>query len=80
VYIYGFLMAVFSTVIPSYLISEGIKRIGASKVSIIGSLGPVSTIFLSVVLLGEELNRYYFIGGAIIIIGVVWLNLEKAKK
>lgn len=79
VYAYGFCMAVFSTVVPSYLISEGIKRIGAPKVSIVGSLGPVSTIFLSVVLLGEELNRYYFLGGVIIIVGVVWLNLEKAK-
>lgn len=79
VYALGFAMAVFSTVIPSYLISEGIKRIGAPKVSIVGSLGPISTIFLSVVLLGEELNRYYFIGGAIVIFGVVWLNLEKGR-
>ena len=79
VYFYGVLMAVFSTVLPSYLISEGIKRISASKVSIIGSLGPVSTISLSILLLGEEPNKFYYIGGVIIIAGVVWLNLEKAK-
>ena len=79
VYLYGFLMAIFSTVIPSYLISEAINRLGASKVAIIGSLGPVSTISLSIVLLDETLNYYQIIGGAIIIFGVVWLNYSKSS-
>lgn len=79
VYVYGFLMAIFSTVIPSYLISEAIKRIGASKVAIIGSLGPVSTISLSILLLGESLNIYQLLGGLIIIFGVVWLNYNKSS-
>ena len=79
VYVYGFLMALFCTVIPSYLISEAIKRIGASKVAIIGSLGPVSTISLSIILLDESLNMYQIFGGLIIIIGVVWLNYNKSS-
>ena len=79
VYVYAFLMAVFSTVIPSYMISEAIKRIGAGKVSIIGSLGPISTIFLSVLLLGEQISIWFVLGGAVVIGGVVWLNLQKAK-
>jgi len=79
VYLYGFLMAIFCTVIPSYLISEGIKRINASRVAIIGSLGPVSTISLSILLLGESLNMYQVLGGVVIVSGVVWLNLQKNK-
>lgn len=79
VYVYGFLMAVFSTVIPAYLISEAINRIGAAKVAIIGSLGPISTISLSILYLGESINSYQVIGGLVIIGGVVWLNLEKQK-
>lgn len=78
-YIYGFLMAVFCTVLPSYMISEGIRQIGASKVGILGSVGPVATIALSILILGETLNVYQVIGGAIIIFGVVWLNYSKAK-
>ena len=33
-------MAFFSTVLPTYLIAEAIKRMGASRTSLIGSLGP----------------------------------------
>ncbi|TMH19569.1 MAG: DMT family transporter, partial [Betaproteobacteria bacterium] len=36
-------MAVFATVLPTYLIAEAIKRIGANRTSLIGSLGPVFT-------------------------------------
>ena len=39
-------MAVFSTVLPTWLIAEAIHRLGASTSSLIGSLGPVFTIGL----------------------------------
>ena len=44
VYWYGLLMATMSTVVPSFLISEGIKRVGATNAAVIGGVGPVSTI------------------------------------
>jgi len=44
VYGYGFAMAVFSTVIPAFLLAAAIHRIGASHTSMIGALGPVATI------------------------------------
>ncbi len=37
-------MAVFSTVLPTWLVAEAIRRIGANAASLIGSLGPVFTI------------------------------------
>jgi drug/metabolite transporter (DMT)-like permease len=80
VYLYGLIMAVFCTVLPSYLISEGILQIGASKVGILGSIGPVSTISLSVLILGETLTIYQILGGSIIVFGVVWLNYSKSGK
>ncbi len=70
VYVLGFIMAVFATVIPSYLISEAIRRIGASTVSILGSLGPVSTIGLSMIYLGESLTLNQIIGAVLVIAGV----------
>ena len=79
-YLYGFLMAVFCTVLPSYMISEGIRQIGASKVGILGSVGPVATIGLSILILKETLNIYQVLGGVIIILGVVWLNYTKSGK
>lgn len=80
VYGYGFIMAVFCTVLPSYMISEAINQIGAPKVSIIGSLGPVSTIGLSILVLGEDILIHEIIGGVIIVFGVVWLNYTKSTK
>ncbi len=79
VYFYGIIMAVFCTVLPSYLISEGIRQIGASKVGILGSIGPISTISLSIIILNESLTLYQVAGGCIIVFGVVWLNYSKSE-
>jgi len=77
VYLYCALMAVISTVIPAYFLSAAIKRIGASNVSIIGSLGPVSTIGLAVLFLGEVLTLLQIFGALVVIGGVVFLNRKK---
>ncbi|GAB5409733.1 MAG: hypothetical protein BalsKO_20980 [Balneolaceae bacterium] len=78
VYFLSFFMAVFATVIPSFLINEAIKRIGAPTVSIIGSLGPVSTITLSIIFLDEMLTLIQFGGALVIITGV--MIISKTKK
>ncbi len=77
VYLLSFVMAIFSTVIPSFLINEAVKRIGAPTVSIIGSLGPVSTILLSVAFLGEMLTFTQVIGALIIISGIFVIGRAK---
>jgi drug/metabolite transporter (DMT)-like permease len=41
---YGIALALISTVLPSFLISNRLKSIGSSNVAIISSIGPVSTI------------------------------------
>jgi len=48
----GVLMGIFSTVVPSFLISAGIHKLGATKTAILSGVGPVSTIVLSVIFLG----------------------------
>lgn len=73
-YILGLLMAIFATVLPSFLINEAIRRMGAPNVSIIGSLGPVSTILLSMIFLGEQLSLTQAFGALIIIGGVVVIS------
>ncbi|MCK5468568.1 MAG: EamA family transporter, partial [Cyclobacteriaceae bacterium] len=78
VYALGFAMAMASTVIPSFLISEAIKRLGASNFAIYGSLGPISTIILAIIFLGERIDFYQIIGTVIVIIGVSIINLKKA--
>lgn len=81
VYGYGLLMAIISTLIPSFLVSESIKRLGASNFSILGSLGPVSTIILAYIFLGEALTYLQLLGMVVVIVGVTYLSLKgKSKK
>ena len=70
VYSLAFGMAMVSTVIPSYLVSISIKHLGASTFSILGSLGPISTIVLANIFLEERLTILQ-IFGAMIVIGAV---------
>ncbi|MCR6650069.1 MAG: DMT family transporter [Cellvibrionaceae bacterium] len=70
VYWLTFGLAIFSTVIPSFLMNKGIASIGASKASIMGSIGPVVTVFFGAWFLDEVINATQLIGAALIIGGV----------
>ena len=76
VYGYAFAMAIFSTVLPSFLISIGIKRIGASNAAIFGGIGPVSTIVLASIFLGESLTVAQLLGTALVILGVIYISIQ----
>ena len=70
VYIYGVLIALFSTVIPSFLISYAIKELGANQFSIFASIGPISTVLLAYLFLEERLSSLQIIGSVVVIMGV----------
>ncbi|MBI5636528.1 MAG: DMT family transporter [Nitrospinae bacterium] len=72
-------MAFFSTVIPAFLMSEGMKRIGASRSSIINSIGPVSTIALAWYFLGEQVSMAQAGGTVLVIAGVLLTTLRRGK-
>jgi len=76
-YGYGFIMAVFCTVIPGYMVTEGIRRIGASDAAILGTIGPVATIVLEYFVLGEYLNLVQAVGAVLVIVGVVVIGRSK---
>lgn len=70
VYWLSFGLAIFSTVIPSFLMNKGIASIGPSKAAIMGSIGPVVTVFFAAWFLHEVINTTQLIGAALIIGGV----------
>ncbi len=76
VYGYALLMAIISTVLPSYFISYAIKEIGANQFSIFGSLGPISTIVLAYFFLNEMLGWMQLLGGTVVIMGI-WIAERK---
>jgi len=76
---YGLLLAVVATVIPSFLISFGMKRIGTNNVAIISGIGPVSTILQAHFVLGEKIFTEQLIGTALVIIGVLLIGWKQEK-
>jgi drug/metabolite transporter (DMT)-like permease len=73
-------MAVFSTVLPTFLVAEAIKRIGANRTSLIGSLGPVFTIWLGWWILGEAVHWTQLIGAALVLGGVTLVTMKPAGR
>lgn len=79
VYLYGFAIAIIATVIPAYLVTEGIRRIGANDAAILGAIGPVATIILEYFVLEETLDAAQWLGAALIIGGVIIIGRSKAS-
>lgn len=74
VYVYSIAMAILSTVIPSYLVSEAIKRIGSDNAAIAGSIGPVSTILQAYIFLGEPISLLQLTGTVFVLFGVLLIG------
>lgn len=79
VYMYAFIIGVFTTVVPSYMIVEGIRLIGANKSSIIGTIGPISTIVLASIVLDESINSVQLLGSIIVVLSVFLVITERMK-
>jgi len=71
---YGFLLATVATVIPSYMLSAGMKRIGANNAAIVTSVGPVSTILQAHFFLGDKIFIEQVIGTVLVIAGVLLIG------
>ncbi len=79
VYWLALLMAVVSTVLPIVLTMEGIRRVGASHASIVASVGPLATIALGAIFLGEPVTWIQIAGAALVLTGVLAISLAKGK-
>lgn len=77
--VYGLaaIMAIFSTVLPAFLMNAGIQRIGAGSASIISSAGPVITLALAFFLLDETLTIIQLAGTVLTLVGVYVVSQAK---
>ncbi len=79
IYLYGAAMALFSTVLPILWQSAAIRRIGAARSVLIGTLGPVLTIFFSWWLLQEPVSAAQLAGASLVLAGVLLVSRSKRK-
>lgn len=77
VYWLALLMAAVSTVLPIVLTSEGIRRVGASHASMMGTVGPIATIFLGFAVLDEPITAIQLAGAALVLAGVLAISLPR---
>lgn len=77
VYALSIAMAIFSTVLPVFLLSAGIRMIGSGRASMVGAVGPVSTIFLAWAFLGEAISLSQIAGSFLVLAGVLVIGLKR---
>ena len=72
-------LVVFSTVLPLFLMAEGVRRVGASKASLTSTLGPPATAIMAQELTGEVLAPTQWLGIALVLIGVMALESKRPR-
>ena len=77
VYWLALVMALASTVLPIVMTMEGIRRIGAAHASIVASVGPMATIFLGAIFLGERITAVQVAGALLVLAGVLSISLQR---
>lgn len=79
VYLHALGMALFATVLPVFMTSGAIRRIGASRTALIGTIGPMLTIFFGSWLLDEPLTWWQMGGAALVLAGVLLIGKRSAS-
>ena len=71
------MLVVFSTVIPSFMMTEAINRIGPAQTGVVGMMGPIFTICLAIYLLNEPFTFTIAIGVVLVLVGVMSLVIKR---
>lgn len=74
---YGLALGIFATVLPTIFLMKGIERIGPSRAALLSSGGPILTLLLAVVILGESLNGIQWLGVILNLGGVMMVSFRK---
>ena len=72
-------LVVFATVLPLYFVAEGVRRIGAERAAVASTAGPPAAAVLAIAVLGERLGLTQVIGIALIVGGILVLELRKFR-
>jgi drug/metabolite transporter (DMT)-like permease len=76
----GLVMAVFCTVLPSFFVAAAMARLTPSTLSLTSNVGPAITAGFAVILLDEAFTLFHVVGMALVVLSVVSLTSDKARK
>ena len=74
VYWLSLVNAIFCTILPVFMTMIAVQRIGAPSASQAGMVGPVSTLFLGALVLGEPITAIQLAGTALVLAGIYMLS------
>jgi len=77
---YGFVLALFGTIIPPILFNIGFPNAGLGLGSIVSSLELPVSVTMAFILLGEKVLWVQWIGIALILFAIVLMNLPSKKE
>ena len=79
VYLLSLFLAIGATVLPSFFLNAALHRISAQANATIGTLSPVATILLAVLILGEHLTIADVLGTMLVLLGVGWFTFSERR-
>ena len=71
-------LAVFATVLPLYLVAEGVRLVGAQRAAISSTVGPPATAVMAILLLGETVSASQLAGIALIVGSILALEMRRS--
>lgn len=78
IYLWCALTAVIFTVLPAFMMSAGVRKVGSATAGALGMIGPVATIGIAATFLGEQLSAMQVIGLVIVILGVYRVHNQRS--
>jgi len=78
IWLLGIALALFSTLIPSFLVNLAISKVGPQATSAVGMIAPISTILLAIWVLGEPFGVIDALGTLLTVMGIgLYTYLDK---
>lgn len=72
-------LGILSSFLTSFLTNSALTVIPASQVSIFNNLSPIIAVFAGILFLDESLHGYHIVGGIMVLIGIIGVNLLRRK-
>ncbi len=73
-------LVVFATVLPLFCVSEGIRRIGASRGALLSTVGPPATALMAYLMYDERLSVLQLLGTVLVVLSVALLEWRSAYR
>lgn len=80
IYAWCAVAATVFTVLPAFMMSAGVRKVGAATAGALGMIGPIATVGIAAAFLGEPLSVLQVAGLIIVITGIYRVHTKKAER